>query len=141
MSIWLTPPRAHTQTTHQGALICPTAADEVDAEAAAADGPASTTSNNSSSKRPLRLRPLAVLLPLQQFGFPMRNLGLQRRIGYELLFYRAGERGAQGGEEGEEGVKVFYFVFNFVCCVCCVVRVWLSSDLRLNICICNPTPQ
>ncbi len=100
--------RTYTYKHTQGALICPSAADDDDEEEAAGPGPEAGASTGGSGKprprgRKRRLQNLACLLPLQQFGFPMRNLSLQRRMGYELLFYR----GTGGGEEGrEEGVKV-----------------------------------
>jgi hypothetical protein len=107
--------RTLTSVITQGALICPSAADDDDEEDEEEEGEgddgksnsnsnstaAAASNNKRSRRRPRRLQPLSFFLPLQQFGFPMRNLSLQRRMAYELLFYRAGgERG------GEEGVKV-----------------------------------
>lgn len=85
--------RTHTPSFEKGALICPSAADPEDDDD-------QTSDDSALRRRRRRLAPLASLLPLQQFGFPMRSLECQRRMGYELLFYRA------TAAAGVEGVKV-----------------------------------
>ena len=77
---------------HKANLLCPSGDDgeeeeEEEGEEGEGKGPDGDTDGSKQAERP-RICTLAHLLPMQQFQFPMLNLTLQRRIFYELLFYR-----------------------------------------------------
>lgn len=75
---------------HKANLLCPSGGESEEGEEVEegeGKGPEGDTEGSKQAERP-RISTLAHLLPMQQFQFPMLNLTLQRRIFYELLFYR-----------------------------------------------------
>ena len=74
---------------HNAKLLCPSGdkSEEEVGEEGEGKAPQGDTDGCKQVERP-RICTLAHLLPMQQFQFPMLNLTLQRRIFYELLFYR-----------------------------------------------------
>lgn len=92
---------------HKANLLCPSgdesgAEGEEEREGEAAQG---ETDGSKQAERP-RICTLAHLLPMQQFQFPMLNLTLQRRIFYELLFYRVYKEEGLGFQAGLGDIDV-----------------------------------